>query len=154
MSSASWLGAEDGIAKDARDKGITCDIDISDPSANHCYFRQFTHYSELRPDMDVHYLSGPLDLAFYRASMALGGNSCETSLQIWWLAIKSAGPRPNLTMSEFADLTRKAALTCLKIGGTRAFETVDEAWNSVGLPAQVKLGRTITVKLRPGFPKR
>lgn len=130
VGTADWLIGSDIIGPVAKRKGYTCLRDMADPAAAHCLAAQPTHYSQLTPATDPHYSSGPPNLAFYTAAMAVGGRSWEKVGQIWYRAMTGFGPSPHLSMKAFANRTRQLAK---QMYGTTVADAVGAAWKQVGL---------------------
>lgn len=131
VTQADWLIGRDIMGPGAIARGYTCLRDMAKPDAAHCLAPQPTQYSQYKKGMDPHLSSGIPNLAFYRAAMAIGGNSWEKAGKIWYQALTGAAS-PNLSMKSFATRTRKAAKT-LFASTPAVAAAVDQAWKSVGL---------------------
>jgi Zn-dependent metalloprotease len=131
VNQADWFIGHNILGPAATRRGLTCLRNMAKPDDSHCLAPQPTKYSQVTPNMDPHYSSGPPNLAFYLACKSVGGKSWETVGQIWYSAI-TGGASPNMTMKEFADRTRKFANE--KYSNRPAVVTaVDNAWKQVGL---------------------
>ncbi|MEI6708235.1 MAG: M4 family metallopeptidase [Methylococcales bacterium] len=131
VNHADWLIGHDIMGSVAKAKGYTCLRDMANPAATHCLAPQPTKYSQITPNMDPHYSSGPPNLAFYLACKSVGGKSWEKVGQIWYLAV-TGGASPNMKMKDFADRTRHVASQ--KYNTVPAIvAAVDKAWKQVGL---------------------
>ena len=129
-ATADWLIGHDILGPTAKKNGYTALRNMADPADAKVLAPQPTNYSQLTPDMDPHYSSGPPNLAFCLACKAVGGRSWETVGQVWYRALTAFGPSPNLTMKQFAARTRKLAAQLFDAGVKSA---VDAAWKQVGL---------------------
>ena len=129
---ADWLIGHDILGPAAVAKGYTALRDMANPAAKHCLAPQPTKYSQLKPDTDPHYSSGPPNLAFCLACRAAGGKSWERVGQVWYRAMTGFGPNPRLTMKAFADRTRKLAAEMYPKAAAVA-TAVDKGWKKVGL---------------------
>ena len=132
VNHADWLIGHDIMGPSAIAKGFTCLRDMGNPAAAHCLAAQPTKYSQITPGMDPHYSSGPPNLAFCLACKKVGGHSWEKVGQIWYRAMTTLGPKPNLKMKPFADDTRKLAKSMYP-ADPAVFTGVDYGWKQVGL---------------------
>ena len=82
--------------------------------------------------MDPHESSGIPNFAFYKAALAIGGNSWTTVGKIWYEAVTGSGQMPNMTMKQFADRTRALAGSLFSSKPSIKV-AVDQAWIAVGL---------------------
>jgi Zn-dependent metalloprotease len=82
--------------------------------------------------MDPHESSGIPNFAFYKAAIAIGGNSWTTLGKIWYQAITGSGIIPNMTMKQFADKTRTLAGSLFS-SKPAVSTAVNQAWINVGL---------------------
>src|SRR5699024_10210420 len=87
VTSASWLIGSDIMGPGATARGFTCLRDMSNPAAEHCLAPQPTHFSAYHDGMDPHESSGIPNFAFYKAAMAIGGNSWDRAGRIWYQAL-------------------------------------------------------------------
>ena len=129
---ADWLIGKDIVGPAAQAKGLTCLRYMADPAAKHCLAPQPTKYSQLKPDMDPHYSSGPPNLAFCTACKTEGGKSWEGVGQVWYKAMTDFGPTPALGMKDFADRTRSVATKAFPARPAVA-AAIDKGWKLVGL---------------------
>jgi Zn-dependent metalloprotease len=120
-----WLIGARLIAQPTRDKGITCLRDMVDPGAGHCLSPQPSSYSQFDPTGDVHDNSGIPNHAFALFARALGGNSWDRSIKIWYDACVDRRLSGSATIADFARLTVVAATQ----DGAGAEAT--EAWRNV-----------------------
>lgn len=132
VANADWLIGKDIMGPGAIARGYTCLRDMSNPAAGHCLSPQPTTFSQYKDGMDPHESSGIPNFAFYKAAMAIGGNSWATAGKIWYQALTGFGPSPSMTMKQFADRTRTLAGNLF--ASALAVQTaVDKAWKDVGL---------------------
>ena len=129
VNGADWLIGSDIVGPVARDRGLTSLRNVADPANTSCIAPQPNHYSQLHPGMNPHYTSGPPNLAFYVACKAAGGKSWENVGQVWYKVLTGSGPRPNMTMPDFANRTRQVAGQISPAIAT----AVDKGWKQVGL---------------------
>jgi Zn-dependent metalloprotease len=132
VNQADWLIGKDIMGPGAIARGYTCLRDMSNPAAKNCLSPQPINFSQYQDGMDPHESSGIPNFAFYKAAMAIGGNSWTVAGKIWYQALTGFGPMPDMTMKQFADRTRTLA------GNLFASEppvqiAVDNAWKAVGL---------------------
>ena len=132
VKQADWLIGHDIVGPTAKARGITCLRDMANPAAKHCLAPQPTQYSQITPNMDPHYASGPPNLAFYTACMDYGGHSWDPIGKVWYHVLTSSGAMPNMTMKQFADRARQAAHQ-LYSGTPKVLAAVDKGWKHVGL---------------------
>lgn len=131
VTQADWLIGHDIMGPVATAKGYTCLRNMANPADVRALAPQPVHYSELTPDMDPHYTSGPPNLAFCLACKSVGGKSWEKVGQIWYRAMQGK-PSPNMKMKDFANRTRKLALQMYRATPS-ILAAVDDAWKQVGL---------------------
>ena len=129
---ADWRIGTGLLGPDVRAQGFTCLRDMAAPGDPRALAAQPEHHARLTPGMDPHAASGPPNLAFCLACKAAGGRSWEGVGQVWYEAMAMSGPRPGLSMSAFANLTRQVAA---RRGGARPAlgAAIDAAWRRVGL---------------------
>ncbi|MEI2732462.1 MAG: M4 family metallopeptidase [Dermatophilaceae bacterium] len=132
VDQADWLIGSDIMGPAAIQRGYTCLRDMANPAASHCLSAQPTAYGKLKPGMDPHESSGPPNLAFANACLAAGGKSWATVGRVWYHAMTSSGAQPDLTMPDFASMTRSSAATLFPSRPAIA-AAVDSGWKSVGL---------------------
>ena len=132
VANADWLIGKEIIGPVASARGFTCLRDMSNPAATHCLAPQPTKYSQYKKGMDPHDSSGIPNFAFYKAAMAIGGNSWDKVGPIWYAALTGSGPSPNLKMKAFANRTRSLAKSLFTSDPSVA-AAVDSAWIAVGL---------------------
>lgn len=132
VKQADWLVGADIMGPDAKNRGYTCLRDMANPSAKHCLAPQITNYGQYKPGMDPHTSSGIGNLAFHTAAIALGGNSWDKAGQVWYDVVNTAGPRPNMTMKQFAKLLRASAKKLFP-ADPGVYKAVDDGWKSVGI---------------------
>ena len=132
VNQADWLIGKDIMGPGALARGFTCLRDMSNPAASHCLSPQPTHFRQYRNGMDPHESSGIPNFAFYKAAMAIGGNSWKIAGKIWYQAVTGFGPTPNMTMKQFANRTRTLAGS-LFASKPAVKVAVDNAWKAVGL---------------------
>jgi Zn-dependent metalloprotease len=129
---ADWLIGHDIMGPVSKQKGFTCLRDMADPAAKHCLAPQPTQYSQITPNMDPHYSSGPPNLAFCVACNTFGGKSWEHIGKVWYHSLTGFGPTPSMKMKPFADRTRQVAHTMYS-GTPAVAAAVDKGWKHVGL---------------------
>lgn len=132
VKSADWLIGKDIMGEGAKSKGYTCLRDMADPAAAHALAPQPKHFSKYKKGMDPHESSGIPNFAFYKAAMAIGGNSWEKTGQIWYNSMTRFAPSPNMKMLGFANRTRTVAAQLFS-GNATILGAVDQAWKQVGL---------------------
>ena len=132
VDKADWLIGKEIMGPGAKSRGYTCLRDMSDPSASHCLSPQPTKFSQYRNGMDPHESSGIPNFAFYKAAMAIGGNSWAIAGKIWYNAVTTSGSQPNMTMKQFANKTRSLAGSLFS-SKPAVKAAVDKAWKDVGL---------------------
>jgi Zn-dependent metalloprotease len=132
VNQADWLIGKDIMGPEAIARGYTCLRDMANPGASHCISPQPAKFSQYYDGMDPHESSGIPNFAFYKAAMAIGGDSWNIAGKIWYQAVTGFGPTPNMTMKQFANRTRTLAgslfssMPAVKVA-------VDNAWKGVGL---------------------
>ena len=132
VTQADWLIGKEIMGPGAIARGYTCLRDMANPAASHCLSPQPVNFSQYKNGMDPHESSGIPNLAFCKAAMAIGGKSWEKTGKIWYQALTSFPPSPNLTMKAFADRTRQQAGS-LFASQPAVRTAVDQAWRAVGL---------------------
>ena len=132
VAQADWRIGRDICGPAAIAKGYACLRDMANPGAKHCLAPQPAHFSKYQAGMDPHYSSGIPNLAFYKAAAAIGGHSWENAGKIWYDALTTFPPAPNLKMSAFAKRTRSLASSLFPSAPAIA-NAVDAAWTAVGL---------------------
>jgi Zn-dependent metalloprotease len=91
VTAADWLIGKDIMGPGAIARGYTCLRDMSNPAAAHCLSPQPTNFSQYHNGMDPHESSGIPNFAFYKAAMAIGGNSWTVAGKIWYNALTGLG---------------------------------------------------------------
>jgi Zn-dependent metalloprotease len=132
VTAADWLIGKDIMGPAAIARGFTCLRDMANPGAAHALAPQPSHFKKYRPGMDPHESSGIPNQAFYRAAMAVGGNSWEKVGQIWYKALAGSGMSPNMRMRTFASRTKKLAKSMYP-GQLAIAKAVTAGWKAVGL---------------------
>lgn len=132
VTHADWLIGADIMGPLAHQKGFTCLRDMATPKSTHAMAPQPDHYYPGIGNLDPHYSSGPPNLAFYKAAKAIGGHSWEKAGKVWYKALTTAPPMPNMTMAQFAARTR-AFSTSLFPNDPAIHTAVNNAWTAVGL---------------------
>jgi len=125
-----WLVGAGIMAPAAQAKGYTCLRDMVAPSAKHCLSPQPEQYSQIDPTADVHDNSGVPNKAFALFARALGGQSWQTAIKVWYDTCTNRQLRSDATFKEFATLTLASAT---KLGGAGAADKCHSAWGSVGV---------------------
>ncbi|HEU4460925.1 MAG TPA: M4 family metallopeptidase [Methylibium sp.] len=131
-AAADWLIGRDIMGPAAQAKGYVALRDMADPASKKALAPQPTLYAQITPGMDPHYSSGPPNLAFCTACLAIGGRSWETIGRVWYRAMTGFGASPSLTMPDFAARTRQVA-TQLFAGEPVVVAAVDAGWKKIGL---------------------
>lgn len=96
---AAIMGAKSAAA------GKTCLRDMASPGNSHCLSPQPSTYNGLDPTADVHINSGIPNLAFCKFAQAIGGNSWEMPLNLWYRASIGGHLKANATILDFANAT-------------------------------------------------
>lgn len=131
VTKADWLIGADIMGAAAKARGFTCLRDMANPGHKHCLSPQPSHFRDYKNGMDPHESSGIANAAFYKAAMAIGGNSWEVAGKIWYKAM-TGGASPNMKMKTFANRTRASARRDFA-GRPAVLKAVDDAWKAVGL---------------------
>ncbi|MEI7921715.1 MAG: M4 family metallopeptidase [Planctomycetota bacterium] len=132
VDKSDWLIGADIIGPVAKARGFKCLRNMANPSDSSALAPQPTMYSQITPGMDPHYSSGPPNLAFATACLALGGKSWEVIGQIWYTVMTTSGARPDLTIPAFATLTRQVAAQMYP-QNQQVSAAVDAGWKKIGL---------------------
>lgn len=132
VTNADWLIGKEIMGPGAIARGFTSLRNLSNPASIRCLSPQPTRFAQYHDGMDPHYSSGIPNFAFYKAAMAIGGNSWTIAGKIWYLAVTGFGPSPNMTMKQFATRTRSLAVS-LFLARPAVKVAVDNAWKAVGL---------------------
>ncbi len=132
VAQADWLIGADIMGPVAKQKGYTCLRNMAAPKDTHALAAQPDHYYPGIGNLDPHYSSGPPNLAFCKAAVALGGHSWEKAGKVWYKALTGFGPSPNMTMSQLANRTRSVAQSLFP-ADPAVHAAVDNAWTAVGL---------------------
>lgn len=122
-----WLIGAGIIAEPSRAK-YACLRDMLDPAAAHCLSPQPDSYDKFDPTADVHDNSGIPNKAFALFARALGGNSWERAIQVWYRAATVDPIGSNATFVQFA----RATLTEARAAGVEA--PLRQAWQAVRVP--------------------
>ncbi|HXJ22864.1 MAG TPA: M4 family metallopeptidase [Polyangia bacterium] len=129
---ADWLIGSDIIGPVAKERNVTCLRNMANPADPRTLSPQPAKYSQLSPGMDPHFTSGPPNLAFCTACKGVPGNSWDTVGQVWYHVMVTAGPKPQMTMADFAGRTRQAAVQLFEAKPEVA-KSVDAGWKLIGL---------------------
>jgi Zn-dependent metalloprotease len=132
VGAADWLIGKDIIGPVGHQRGYTCLRNMAAPKDVHAMAAQPDHYYPGIGNLDPHYSSGPPNLAFNKAAVALGGHSWDKAGKIWYQAVTGFPPSPNMTMPQFASRTR-ALSQSLYAADPTVHTAVDNAWTAVGL---------------------
>ena len=132
VNAADWLIGHDIIGPLARTRGFTCLRNMANPADSHALAPQPTHFSQYHAGMDPHYSSGIPNFAFYKTAKAVGGHSWEKVGQVWYKALTTPPPNPNMHMVQFANLTRSLSHSMYPTTPA-VHNAVDAAWTAVGL---------------------
>lgn len=128
VNAADWLIGSNIMGPVATAKGYTCLRDMADPAAAHALAPQPTNFSQYHAGMDPHYSSGIPNLAFCKAAKAAGGHSWDKVGKIWYKALTGSSVHPNMSMKQFANVTRK-----LSLADQPLHHAISTAWVAVGL---------------------
>jgi Zn-dependent metalloprotease len=131
---ADWLIGADLLGPKAIAKGYKSLRNLAQPGSKQCLSPQPSHYRDYIPGGDPHDNSGIPNHAFYLAASNIGGRSWEQAGKVWYAALTSPKADRNMTITQFATLTRAAAKS-LFICDTNVYRGVDDAWTRVGIPA-------------------
>ena len=132
VTKADWLIGADIMGPTAKAQGYSCLRNMANPADKKALAPQPAKYSQITPGMDPHYSSGPPNLAFCTACKAFGGKSWERIGQVWFAALATSGPKPKMTMPQFAARTRQLAAQ-LYPKEPKVAAAVDKGWKAVGL---------------------
>jgi Zn-dependent metalloprotease len=123
-----WLIGAGIIAGPAREKGKTCLRDMVAPAADHCLSPQPDSYDNFDPAADVHENSGIPNRAFALFARAVGGNSWDPAISVWYRACTSRQLSSTASIADFARLTIDVAAS------NNLDAQVQQAWQTVGVP--------------------
>ena len=123
-----WLIGAGIIAGPARAKGKTCLRDMVAPAADHCLSPQPDNYDNFDPTADVHENSGIPNKAFALFARAVGGNSWDRAIKVWYRACTSRELSSGASFEDFARLTIAVAAS------NNLDAQLQKAWQDVGLP--------------------
>jgi Zn-dependent metalloprotease len=126
-----WLIGAGIMGPEAKAKGYTCLRDMLDPNATHCLSPQPGSFKDFDPTADVHDNSGIPNRAFAVFAQALGGNSYDLAIKVWYDACVS-GLSSRATFSDFAEATVAAA----QRRGQAVANAAMQAWQTVDLPVE------------------
>lgn len=132
VKAADWLIGSDIMGPVAKQKGFTCLRNMANPADKTALAAQPTLYSQITSGMDPHYSSGPPNLAFATACLAMGGKSWERIGQVWYAVLTTSGVKPHMTMPQFAARARQAAQQLYPKQPDVA-AAVDVGWKKIGL---------------------
>lgn len=132
VNTADWLIGKDIMGPGSISRGYTCLRNMANPAAANCLSPQPMHYSQYKTGMDPHYSSGIPNFAFYKAAMAIGGNSWEKVGLIWYKALTGYVASPNMKMLTFANRTRSLAGSLFPTEPSIK-TAINNAWIAVGL---------------------
>jgi len=104
-----WLIGAGIIAAPERAAGKTCLRDMLDPPADHCLSPQPASYANFDPTADVHYNSGITNKAFALFAQAVGANSWQDAIKVWYAACTDKRLTSSATFKDFAELTLNVA---------------------------------------------
>ncbi|MES1174237.1 MAG: M4 family metallopeptidase [Myxococcales bacterium] len=124
-----WLIGAGIMGPLATSKGKTCLRDMLAPSASHCLSPQPDTYSQIDPMDDPHDTSGVPNKAFAKFAQALGGNSWDVAIKVWYDACRNPLLTSNATFAQFASLTASAAKE------RNVLQQLVGAWETVGVNA-------------------
>ena len=124
-----WLIGAGIMAGPAKQAGKTCLRDMLNPGANHCLSPQPGSYENFDATADVHINSGIPNKAFATFARAVGGNSWEKAVKVWYRACTNRRLPSAATFVDFARLTIESA--------EGLEEQVRAAWQAVDLPLEV-----------------
>lgn len=128
---ADWLLGEDALD----DKAGKALRSLKDPGNTRLTWRgddQIKDYKQFKPTDDAHKASGIANHAFYRAAMALGGNSWELLAPVWLKGFDRL--RARSTFLDAAHSTINVAAT-LHGKGSKPHDAVKAGWRKVNVLA-------------------
>lgn len=127
-----WLIGAGIMGTHATTNGKTCLRDMVNPGAPHCLSPQPDSYKNFDPTADVHENSGIPNRAYAMFARAVGGNSWDRSIKVWYTACTNRRLSSNATFADFARLTVEAASQVgLGAQAHEAWETVAVALSTV-----------------------
>jgi Zn-dependent metalloprotease len=129
---ADWKLGSGVIGAELRQRGYRALRSLQAPDAAGVLLPQPRHMRDYDPNDDPHINCGIPNHAFYKAAMALGGNSWDRIVLIWYSALSSGRRSPNMTFAEFAKLTIHRA-TMLFRSNAAVPRAVEQAWKDVGV---------------------
>ena len=132
-----WLIGAGIMGPDAKSAGYTCLRDMVDPTRKHCLSPQPDSYDEFDPAGDVHENSGIANKAFALFARAVGGNSWDAPIKVWYDACTGRHLSSSAAFSDFAVATIAAADRWDKANKTKVKQAVVEAWGKVKVPMAV-----------------
>lgn len=130
----SWLIGAGIMGPDAKAKGYTCLRDMVNPAAQHCLSPQPISYANFDPTADVHVNSGIPNRAFALFARAVGGNSYDSPIKLWYAACTGGHLSSGATFSDFAKSTLNAADQWTGPDKDKLGKAVRDAWNTVEVP--------------------
>ena len=106
---AGWQLGGGFLGPKAIDGGFTCLRDMTEPTGSHCLVNQPSIYPNRDPAGDVHVNSGIPNRAFALFARAIGGNSWEAPIKLWYSACTAHGLKSDASIADFAACTLRAA---------------------------------------------
>jgi len=122
------------MGPDAKAKGYTCLRDMVTPSAQHCLSAQPDSYDDFDPTADVHINSGIPNRAFALFARAVGGNSYDSPIKLWYAGCTGGHLSASATFADFARSTLNAADRWTGPDKDKLAIAVRDAWHTVEVP--------------------
>jgi Zn-dependent metalloprotease len=129
-----WLVGAGIMGPDAKARGYACLRDMVNPAAQHCLSPQPISYANFDPTADVHINSGIPNRAFALFARAVGGNSYDAPIKLWYSACTGGHLSSVATFAEFARATLAAADRWTGPDKDKLAKAVRDAWNAVEVP--------------------
>jgi Zn-dependent metalloprotease len=129
---ADWMIGTGILGPTARQRGFQCLRSLSTPSAAKCISLQPQHLADYEASGDPHINSGIPNQAFYRAAMAIGGQTWDRIALVWYFALTNGRRQPNMGFNEFAALTIAKGASLFRTTASVP-KAIEQAWKDVGV---------------------
>jgi Zn-dependent metalloprotease len=129
-----WLIGAGIMGPAAKAKGYSCLRDMVNPTAQHCLSPQPISYANFDPTADVHSNSGIPNRAFALFARAIGGNSYDSPIKVWYSACTGGNLSSGATFADFAKSTLDAADRWTGADKDKLSKAVRDAWQAVEVP--------------------
>jgi Zn-dependent metalloprotease len=129
---ADWMIGAAILGPTARTRGYLCLRSLKSPDAPYCVTQQPFHMRDYDPSGDPHANSGIPNQAFYRAAMAIGGNTWDRIALVWYSALANGRRQPNMSFEDFASLTIQKAASLFRTTLTVP-KAIEDAWKQAGV---------------------